>query len=157
MISFVVFFGAIGVITLYRPTVMHCQSKLDQDIPHNEWCMEEIPNIYTYVQKVFWNAGFMEFLNRPNWGVELMKAMPTFLLVLHIMYRSMTEHGLLHFLTLGIFKSSNRPVPEGFDLYENDFALGLVWHLALSMVLVIVAGNHEVSALTIDSDKDSIQ
>lgn len=39
----------IGVVMLWKPYVMHCETKLDRTNAVPSWCLEEFPNVYNYI------------------------------------------------------------------------------------------------------------
>lgn len=55
----VIIVGAIPVLTItsWKPYELYCLSRLEQENGDHqlpEWCLESIPNVYTYIQKVYW-------------------------------------------------------------------------------------------------------
>lgn len=110
-----------------------------------DWCFEQIPNLYGYVQKIYWNAGFIEFLNRPMWIVEFLKGGPTNLFSLYILYRSVSGIGIFHLLTLGVFRKHEMKEDEEYDVFQSDLSIGLVWNYLLTILMVLVGANHEVN------------
>ena len=138
------------LLTMYViPYDMHCTSKLNTKYEVPDWCWSFLPNLYEHVQKVYWNAGFLEFLNRPNWQIEFLKALPTNLFALYILAKLISSTGIMHFLSFGIFQPN--PVPsEGsevsnYDVESCPFSIPLGWHFLLSFLMVLLGGNHEIN------------
>ena len=52
--TFVIMIMPLGVVMLWKPFVMHCETKLDRTNAVPLWCLNEFPNVYGYVQKVYW-------------------------------------------------------------------------------------------------------
>ena len=38
-----------AMVILWKPYVMHCETKLDRTDAVNKWCLEDLPNVYNYV------------------------------------------------------------------------------------------------------------
>jgi Gpi18-like mannosyltransferase len=39
----------LGVVFLWKPYIMHCETKLDRTDAVPKWCLTEIPNVYSYI------------------------------------------------------------------------------------------------------------
>ena len=39
----------LGVVILWKPYIMHCETKLDRTNAVPSWCLTELPNVYGYV------------------------------------------------------------------------------------------------------------
>jgi len=52
-------------IAIWKPYENFCLSRLDTYYEVPVWCYDFLPNVYNYIQLVYWQAGFLEFLNRP--------------------------------------------------------------------------------------------
>ncbi len=52
--SLIIILLPIAMVTLWKPYVMHCETKLDRTDAVNKWCLVDIPNVYNYVQKIYW-------------------------------------------------------------------------------------------------------
>jgi len=52
--SIIIILLPLGVVLLWKPYVMHCESKLDRTDAVPLWCLDEMPNVYNYIQKVYW-------------------------------------------------------------------------------------------------------
>ena len=42
------------MVNYWKPYVMHCESKLDRTDAVPLWCFETIPNIFSFIQYVYW-------------------------------------------------------------------------------------------------------
>lgn len=38
-----------GVVVLWKPYVMHCETKLDRTDAVPQWCLDEFPNVYSFI------------------------------------------------------------------------------------------------------------
>lgn len=38
-----------AMVTLWKPYVMHCETKLDRTDAVNKWCFKDLPNVYNYI------------------------------------------------------------------------------------------------------------
>lgn len=43
-----------AMVTYWKPYIMHCETKLDRTDAVPQWCFEEMPNIFSYIQRVYW-------------------------------------------------------------------------------------------------------
>ena len=43
-----------GTVTYWKPYQMHCETKLDRTDAVPTWCEGKLPNIFTYIQYVYW-------------------------------------------------------------------------------------------------------
>ena len=43
---------------------MHCEPKIDRTDAVSAWCEEKLPNIFTYIQFVYWDNRLFGFLYR---------------------------------------------------------------------------------------------
>lgn len=103
-------------VTVWKPYEMYCLSRLDtyQEVP--KWCFDRIPNVYDYIQKVYWDVGFGAFANRP-WYLTLV-SMFTNQLFIYMIYRTLQGQGIIKFFTLGLFDTVSR---EPKDRKANVF------------------------------------
>lgn len=53
-----------GTVTYWKPYVMHCEPKIDRTDAVSAWCEEKLPNIFTYIQFVYWDNRLFGFLYR---------------------------------------------------------------------------------------------
>ena len=44
----------LGMIMLWKPYIMHCETKLDRTNAVPEWCLDEFPNVYHYIERIYW-------------------------------------------------------------------------------------------------------
>lgn len=47
--SIIIVFLPLGMIVLWKPYVMHCETKLDRTDAIPKWCLDELPNVYNYI------------------------------------------------------------------------------------------------------------
>jgi hypothetical protein len=76
-----------------------------------------MPNLYSFIQKKYWNAGFMNFLNRDLWGKDFVKGLPTNILAIYVFFRSARGIGLWHLVTLGVFRKAKMQESEEYDIF----------------------------------------
>lgn len=106
----IVLMVAVAAITLafvvvWKPFEMYCLSRLDSDEAAPEWCFDTpVPSIYGYIQKKYWDVGFLGFLDRP-WYL-FATALFTNALVLYLILRLVQGHGVVNFLTGGILATN---------------------------------------------------
>ena len=44
----------LAVVTIWKPYIMHCETKLDRTNAVPQWCLEEFPNVYSYIENAYW-------------------------------------------------------------------------------------------------------
>jgi len=47
--SIVIILLPLGVVLLWKPYIMHCETKLDRTDAIPPWCLESMPNVYNYI------------------------------------------------------------------------------------------------------------
>jgi Gpi18-like mannosyltransferase len=94
-------------INLWKPYEMYCLSRLDTSYFVPKWCWDTYPNLYSYIQKEYWDVGFGGFLDRP-WYLTA-TSMFTNQLFFYILYRTIIDHNPLHFFTMGLFVGQKKP------------------------------------------------
>lgn len=47
--SIVIILLPLGMVLLWKPYEMHCETKLDRTDAVPKWCLDEIPNVYNYI------------------------------------------------------------------------------------------------------------
>lgn len=52
--AIIIVFLPFGMIIFWKPYEMHCETKLDRTDAVPKWCLDSIPNVYNYIQKVYW-------------------------------------------------------------------------------------------------------
>jgi len=55
MVSAIFVFLPIAVIIYWKPYVLFCDTKLDTTNQVSEWCLTPFPNVYSYIQLVYWD------------------------------------------------------------------------------------------------------
>lgn len=83
--SIVIILLPLGMVLLWKPYEMHCETKLDRTDAVPKWCLDEIPNVYNYIQKVYWDVKFMGFLHRK--AEFFFVALPMNIFLFYIIYR----------------------------------------------------------------------
>ena len=141
LIGVLVAISPVVLVTSVSPYQMHCADKPNPSFM-GEWCFQDLPNLYTHVQEVYWNAGFLQFLNRPGWPGETAKALPTLLVLGFVLLKTIRSQGLLHFLTLGVFKSHQ--LDDEYDVTSHPLSISLTWHFFLTAATILTSANHEV-------------
>ena len=48
-----------SMVTYWKPYVMHCETKLDRTDAVPLWCFDDLPNVFNYIQRVYWYAWFV--------------------------------------------------------------------------------------------------
>jgi hypothetical protein len=135
----------IFVISFWKPYEMYCLSRLDTTLEVPPWCYDKYPNVYSHIQKLYWNTSFLGFLDRP-WYL-FCTSLFTNQFFLYVIYRMISGHSPLNFFTLNVFKShQGESNDEKSDVFRNRgmYALGLVF--ILNMLLVLLMGNSEINS-----------
>ena len=88
-LTILVMFVPLWTVIYWRPYLLHCEPKMDRSNQVPVWCLDAIPNVYTYIQDIYWDNGFMAFLNRnPD---HFLTSIPMNFVLLYITYRVSTE------------------------------------------------------------------
>ena len=133
------------VISFWKPYEMYCLSRLDTTHVVPEWCWSTFPDIYGYIQKLYWKVGFLGFLDRP-WYL-LATSLATNQLFFYIFYRTLKGHGYLSFITLGALKThKGEPIGRKTDVFCNLALLPHAIVFIANMLIVLVMANSEINA-----------
>mmetsp|Transcript_7730 Transcript_7730/g.7150 ORF Transcript_7730/g.7150 Transcript_7730/m.7150 type:complete len:276 (+) Transcript_7730:197-1024(+) len=90
----------LGVVLLWKPYIMHCETKLDRTDAINKWCLDEIPSVYSYIQELYWDNKVFGFLERKP--ENFLVSIPMNLIFLYITLRFLFSQ-FWNVVTLGIF------------------------------------------------------
>jgi Gpi18-like mannosyltransferase len=88
------------VIQYIKPYQLHCDPKIDRTDVVPTWCLDSIPNVYNYIQFVYWDNRLLGVLFR-KWD-HLLVSLPMFIIFFGIMYKIAQKQGK-NLLTLGLF------------------------------------------------------
>ena len=139
--SIIIVFLPLGMIVLWKPYVMHCETKLDRTDAIPKWCLDELPNVYNYIQKVYWDVKFMGFLDRKL--EHFLVALPMNIFLFYVTYRFI-QGSSWNFLTFGVF-SINERNQNSTILFQNPALIPIAWHFIITMFMVVFMANIDVS------------
>lgn len=96
------------IVSMWKPYEMYCLSRLDtyQEVP--SWCMRTVPNLYSHIQAIHWDVGFLKFIERP-WYLFATSLFTSFLFF-YMLLRLITDGGLISLTTFGISRTYERQV-----------------------------------------------
>eukprot|EP00347_Sterkiella_histriomuscorum_P000880 403374170 len=141
--SGVVILLPLGMVLLWKPYEMHCETKLDRTDAIPKWCLDEIPNVYNYIQKVYWDVKFMGFLHRkPEF---FFVALPMNVFLFYTIYRFAKAQGW-NFFTFGLFSIREKKQHELMSFYENPALITFVWHFLITMFMIIFMANIDINS-----------
>lgn len=133
------------VVILWKPYEMYCLSRLDTTAEVPKWCWDEWPNIYSYIQKQFWQVGFGEFLNRP-WYLTATSVF-TNQLFFYMVYRQLKAQGFFSFATLNLCSAHKPQSEKGFtDVFSNKCFVPHFWVLFINLITVLLFANTEINS-----------
>jgi hypothetical protein len=93
----------ISLAGMWKPYEMYCVSRLDTYLEVPSWCMKTVPDVYSFIQKLYWDVGFLRFMERP-WYL-FATSLFTSTLFLYIARRLVRDQGLLSLFTFGISRT----------------------------------------------------
>lgn len=94
------------IVNLWKPYEMYCLSRLDSYLEVPPWCMKTVPNLYSHIQAVYWDVGFLKFLERP-WYL-FATSLFTSGLFFYMLLRLITDGGIVSMLTFGLSRTYER-------------------------------------------------
>jgi hypothetical protein len=62
--TIVLIFTPIIVIQFVKPYEVHCDPKIDRTNSLPVWCNDSLPNVYGFIQFVYWDNRFLAFVYR---------------------------------------------------------------------------------------------
>jgi len=135
----------IFLVSFWKPYDMYCLSRLDTHLEVPPYCFDEFPNVYSYVQKLYWQVGWMGFLERP-WYLTA-TSLFTNQLFLYIFYRTARGHGLVNFLTCGLPSTHlGEPNERKTDIFTNLATLPHAYVFLVNMLIVLLLANTEINS-----------
>jgi hypothetical protein len=134
------------IIVYWKPYEMYCLSRLDTDLEVPEWCWEEMPNVYSYVQKKYWTVGFLESFKREPYLI-LVSMLSTNFAFFYIAFRFVSSHGLFDFVTLSLFKTHKAQVEQvATNVFTNRCLTPHFWVMFANLMIVLFYANIEINA-----------
>jgi len=84
-----IMFLPLFVILNWKPYLLHCETKLERTNEIPPWCLESFPNVYSYIQYIYWDNQLFGLLHRKldNFLVSL----PMFIIFFNVMFRVILE------------------------------------------------------------------
>ena len=73
------------VIQYIKPYQLHCDPKIDRTNTVPTWCLDSIPNVYNYIQFVYWDNRLLGVIFR-KWD-HLLVSLPMFIIFFGVMYK----------------------------------------------------------------------
>ena len=132
------------IITVWKPYETYCLSRLDTYYEVPVWCYDFLPNVYNYIQKVYWQVGFLEFLNRP-WYLWVTSWF-TSQLFFYMLYRMVKGYGV-SFFTIGLLKTtSTESIESKHDVFRSLVLLPFAYVFMLNMLICVFVANSEINA-----------
>lgn len=145
-----------SMVTYWKPYIMHCETKLDRTDAVPQWCFEDMPNIFSYIQRVYWyglcahpfyrDNRILGFLHRSPDHVLI--ASPMIIFTCYVVYKFFSAN-FFNYLTFGIFSIKEGNITkervENECIYVNPALVPFVWNFISNMLLIILFANIDVS------------
>ena len=139
--------GIIPIITItsWKPFELYCLPRIelensDEQLP--AWCLDSIPNVYNYIQVVYWKVGWLGFLDRP-WYL-MATSLFTNQLFFYILYRCIRGFGPVSFFTLGVFNPGEKD--NQTSIFNNRNMLPHAYIFLVNMTVVLLLANSEINS-----------
>lgn len=131
------------VVVIWKPYMIHCEPKLDRADAVPEWCLDSFPNVYSHIQRVYWDVKPFGFLYRPT--NHIFTALPMNFVFFYICYRVISEQPR-GFLTFGL---GGDKIPEGIkkaSIFSQKEILPHAYYMMFQLGLVIYAANIDINS-----------
>ena len=137
---FSVFFITVPVLIILfiKPYEMHCEPKADRTDTLPIWCLDEFPNVYSYIQFVYWDNQALALFKR-RWDVLLVAVPMTFLAFVAITRVCMAQPK--RFLTLGVLESKTVK-----SFYSDERIVPHCLFFLAQMVLTVGFANADINS-----------
>ena len=142
-LTIVIMFVPLWTVMYWRPYVTHCETRMDRTNQVPLWCLNAMPNVYPYIQDVYWDNGFLAFLDRPL--DRLATSMPMNLVLFYIMYRVMTEQPAT-MLSLSLFSTKVPQAKKRLSLFSQAEVVPHCYYLFVQLIVVLLYGNAEINS-----------
>lgn len=97
----------IVVINIWKPYELYCLSRLDTYMEAPQWCMNSLPNVYSHIQALYWEVGFLKFLERP-WYLFATSLFTSSLFLYMVGRLLAAPGGMLALATFGVSRTAER-------------------------------------------------
>ena len=77
------------VIQYVKPYELYCDTRIDRTDAVPVWCLDSLPNVYSYVQYVYWDNKIFSILYRSV--DKTLVSIPMFIIFFYIMWRVMNK------------------------------------------------------------------
>ena len=77
------------VIQYVKPYELYCDTRIDRTDAVPVWCLDSLPNVYSYVQYVYWDNKIFSVLYRSV--DKTLVSIPMFIIFFYIMWRVMNK------------------------------------------------------------------
>ena len=123
--------------------MLQCETRMDRTNQVPKWCLDTIPNVYTYIQDVYWDNGFLAFLTRNQ--DHFVVSLPMNFVLFYITYRIVTEQAS-NLFTLSFISSKVSDSKKNMSLFSQPEIVPHFYYMFLQLVVVLVYGNQEINS-----------
>ena len=142
-LTIVIMFVPLWTVIYWRPYMLHCETRMDKTNQAPIWCLDAMPNVYTYIQDVYWDNGFLAFLTR-NLD-HFITSLPMNFVLFYIVYRIGFEQ-TSNLLTLSFISSKVSDAKKNLSLFSQPEIVPHFYYMFLQLFVVLVYGNQEINS-----------
>ena len=141
--TILIMFVPIWTVMYWRPYLTHCETRMDRTNQVPLWCLEAMPNVYPYIQDVYWDNGFLAFLERPL--DRLVTSLPMNFVLFYIVYRVMAEQPA-SMLSLSLRSSNVLHTQKQASLFSQPEIVPHCYYFFIQLIVVLLYGNAEINS-----------
>ena len=142
-LTIAIMFVPLWTVMYWRPYLTHCEPRMDRTNQVPLWCLDAVPNVYPYIQDVYWDNGFLAFLARPL--DRLATSLPMNFILFYIVYRVVAEQPT-SMLSLSLFSSGVPQAKKGKSLFSQPEAIPHCYYFFVQLIVVLLYGNAEINS-----------
>jgi hypothetical protein len=138
----VIIFLPLWVIVYWKPYVLHCETKLERSNEISEWCLKPLPNVYNYIQYIYWDNMLLGvFQRKPE---NFLVCIPMNVIFFFIISKVFKAQGASFILTLGLWR--NKVEKTSQSIFEMPAIIPHFWCFTVHLSLILFFANAEINS-----------
>jgi len=138
----VIIFLPLWVIVYWKPYVLHCETKLERSNEISEWCLKPLPNVYNYIQYIYWDNMLLGVFHRKP--ENFFVCIPMNVIFFYIISKVFKAQGASFLLTLGLWRKKVEKTSQ--SIFEMPAIIPHFWCFTVHMSLILFFANAEINS-----------
>ena len=137
-----IMFAPVVVVIYTQPYLLHCdlRTRTEWTGTYPKWCAEKLPNVYAFIQLLYWDNQFLGFLYRK--AEHVFTAAPMNIIYTTVVSRVASANPAA-FFSLGIFGRERTQDGTVLDSFES---VPHAWYMTFQLTLVFLYANQDINS-----------